>query len=681
MGSSSSGKKRKRQRKKEEEDSNVNADAIPESSREIVQTMKEVVNCSEQEIYAMLVECNMDADEAITRLLSQDSFQEVKSKRDKKKETKNLSDSQRVGSSNQNCDLRNGGDGYLGEETSDVQGIHNPGPPLDRFNLFDVSNVETKRVPISSDEADPSLSVPSSRLTSALGCVTSSQRTMADVVKNGLGSLKESVTAPVKDLLPEKPVAPNLFSNSVESASRRDQPQESASVSNQNFRDSDDGGSQLLCDNDNNKNDETCQVQKCSLEHNQNGSSQLLCDNYNQTKDPSVPVNSDQFINELRQMRFGSFGSVMIGPGQPSGLPSQFLNDDSEKTSAFAVDLPLRHLNLQDGECHEEEEQQLKTNVANEQMAHQVNSDAPRSYHSSPYCDHTEPTQENQYMSSSATDFTFDISQVFNPVIAPSESVNTFPNAMHQQAYTRELNPWHSASPLIQSMPTASSLGRRLSSSMNEINRQTMNHHLYSQPNVPSGDYDNRMNYPCPLPTQNDTYDMPTSSFQQHGGSNNNAYHQPSIDAPLSLYRLSDLRQPAVAALTSTRSSAYGSTNGLAYGSAMLSHNTENSRFEHEYDFRAQFSNHLSSLQHQNGNSNMWTPQGHNDSRRQYRSAVPGHQNQQSLSFRHNQQQEERYRGIGNVSERNRRYYASLYQQNNRRGDPSNQIQQQHQWR
>jgi len=39
--------------------------------------MKEIVNCSEQEIYAMLVECNMNADEAITRLLSQGFFNKV----------------------------------------------------------------------------------------------------------------------------------------------------------------------------------------------------------------------------------------------------------------------------------------------------------------------------------------------------------------------------------------------------------------------------------------------------------------------------------------------------------------------------------------------------------------------------------------------------------------------------
>lgn len=76
MGSSTSDKKRNGQRRKGE-DGNVDADTNPENSREILQNMKDIVNCSEQEIYAMLVECNMDAEEAITRLLSQGFFDKV----------------------------------------------------------------------------------------------------------------------------------------------------------------------------------------------------------------------------------------------------------------------------------------------------------------------------------------------------------------------------------------------------------------------------------------------------------------------------------------------------------------------------------------------------------------------------------------------------------------------------
>ncbi|KAF3592390.1 hypothetical protein DY000_02023669 [Brassica cretica] len=59
---------------------------IPSGSRKIVQSLKEVVNSPEAEIYAMLKDCNMDPNEAVHRLLSQDPFHEVKSKKEKKKE-------------------------------------------------------------------------------------------------------------------------------------------------------------------------------------------------------------------------------------------------------------------------------------------------------------------------------------------------------------------------------------------------------------------------------------------------------------------------------------------------------------------------------------------------------------------------------------------------------------------
>lgn len=44
---------------------------IPSGSRKLVHSLKEIVNCSEAEIYAMLCECNMDPDAAVNRLLSQ----------------------------------------------------------------------------------------------------------------------------------------------------------------------------------------------------------------------------------------------------------------------------------------------------------------------------------------------------------------------------------------------------------------------------------------------------------------------------------------------------------------------------------------------------------------------------------------------------------------------------------
>ncbi|KDP21205.1 hypothetical protein JCGZ_21676 [Jatropha curcas] len=79
---------------------NSGISGIPAGSRKMVQSLKEIVNCPEPEIYAMLKECNMDPNEAVNRLLSQDPFHEVKSKREKKKENKETTDPRSRGANN-----------------------------------------------------------------------------------------------------------------------------------------------------------------------------------------------------------------------------------------------------------------------------------------------------------------------------------------------------------------------------------------------------------------------------------------------------------------------------------------------------------------------------------------------------------------------------------------------------
>lgn len=54
--------------------SNAKAGGVPASSRKVVESLKEIVNCSDLEIYAMLVDCDMDPDETVSRLLSQGLF-------------------------------------------------------------------------------------------------------------------------------------------------------------------------------------------------------------------------------------------------------------------------------------------------------------------------------------------------------------------------------------------------------------------------------------------------------------------------------------------------------------------------------------------------------------------------------------------------------------------------------
>lgn len=51
--------------------SNAKTGGVPASSRKVVESLKEIVNCSDLEIYAMLVDCDMDPDETVSRLLSQ----------------------------------------------------------------------------------------------------------------------------------------------------------------------------------------------------------------------------------------------------------------------------------------------------------------------------------------------------------------------------------------------------------------------------------------------------------------------------------------------------------------------------------------------------------------------------------------------------------------------------------
>ncbi|KFK38227.1 hypothetical protein AALP_AA3G085200 [Arabis alpina] len=69
--------------------------SIPASTRKLIQNIKETTagNYSEDEIQAMLQECNMDPDETAQRLLLQDPFHEVKKKRDKRKENLSNKDS------------------------------------------------------------------------------------------------------------------------------------------------------------------------------------------------------------------------------------------------------------------------------------------------------------------------------------------------------------------------------------------------------------------------------------------------------------------------------------------------------------------------------------------------------------------------------------------------------------
>lgn len=83
--------------KKSNNNSNVagGASQIPAAAKKIVQNLKETLNknCTDSEIYAVLVECNMDPNDAFQRLLSQGLLRFLLFARENfkgKKERKNL---------------------------------------------------------------------------------------------------------------------------------------------------------------------------------------------------------------------------------------------------------------------------------------------------------------------------------------------------------------------------------------------------------------------------------------------------------------------------------------------------------------------------------------------------------------------------------------------------------------
>ncbi|KAL8152265.1 hypothetical protein V2J09_010025 [Rumex salicifolius] len=91
--------------------------SIPQSAKKIVQSLKEIVNCPDAEIYSMLKECDMDPNETVNRLLSQDPFHEVKSKREKKKETKDTTDVRSRGGNSTINRVGRGGNERRGRES------------------------------------------------------------------------------------------------------------------------------------------------------------------------------------------------------------------------------------------------------------------------------------------------------------------------------------------------------------------------------------------------------------------------------------------------------------------------------------------------------------------------------------------------------------------------------------
>ncbi|XP_062217591.1 actin cytoskeleton-regulatory complex protein PAN1-like [Phragmites australis] len=178
------------------------AGPVPASARKLVQGLKEIVNRPDAEIYAALRECGMDPDEAVSRLLSQDTFQEVKSKRDKKKEVKETPEPRSRGASNSNSRTIRGGADRTGRGSSVQSGSSGADYMTSRSSILGPSaratnSTQKQSVPSFSANKDvvPNGSVGSPQSSSGFQhnwCGVPGQMSMADIVKMGRPQVRSS---------------------------------------------------------------------------------------------------------------------------------------------------------------------------------------------------------------------------------------------------------------------------------------------------------------------------------------------------------------------------------------------------------------------------------------------------------------------------------------------------------
>ncbi|KAF8695931.1 hypothetical protein HU200_036807 [Digitaria exilis] len=175
------------------------AGPVPASARKLVQGLKEIVNRPDAEIYAALRECGMDPDEAVSRLLSQDTFQEVKSKRDKKKEVKETPEPRSRGAGSSNSRATRGGADRAGRSSSVQFGSNYMvsrssilGPAVPASNSTQKQSVLS--LPANKDVV-PNGSVGAPQSSSGFQhpwCGVPGQMSMADIVKMGRPQVRSS---------------------------------------------------------------------------------------------------------------------------------------------------------------------------------------------------------------------------------------------------------------------------------------------------------------------------------------------------------------------------------------------------------------------------------------------------------------------------------------------------------
>ncbi|WZZ09124.1 hypothetical protein YC2023_095045 [Brassica napus] len=189
------------------------------SVQKMIQSLKEIVNCSDSEIYTMLVECHMDPNETVIRLISQDAFQEVKSKRNKNKDTKYQAESWRRGIPNRGArnsakssynTARGGGNKFNSNGNNMRQDLLKEGREHATIGLallqhqkgshlfIDPKNAEVQEAAPagSTGAAASSSSLPPPAYQSAWAKANPGKKTMAEIVKMGKPLHQKKVSVP-----------------------------------------------------------------------------------------------------------------------------------------------------------------------------------------------------------------------------------------------------------------------------------------------------------------------------------------------------------------------------------------------------------------------------------------------------------------------------------------------------
>uniref|UniRef100_A0A0D9WK92 GBF-interacting protein 1 N-terminal domain-containing protein n=1 Tax=Leersia perrieri TaxID=77586 RepID=A0A0D9WK92_9ORYZ len=224
------------------------AATIPPASRKLVQGLKGILtDRSEAEIYATLLDCGMDPDVAVDRLISQtqDPFHEVRRKRDKKKEIKGAQETRpRPFYKSAFRGSKTGSDrsghfhsGFGGDSTGSGKGptkketaLHSL-PNSSASDSVKESNPTEKRSAadhattndVSSGQADANSTIlqPPSQVKHGWGGM-SGRPSMADIVKRGRSQVKP-VTRPVASNTGAPIVGSSVISNSTNHNSKDSQ--------------------------------------------------------------------------------------------------------------------------------------------------------------------------------------------------------------------------------------------------------------------------------------------------------------------------------------------------------------------------------------------------------------------------------------------------------------------------